>query len=79
MTITIDEQIACVEREIKLRRRVYPRRIEHHFMTRKFATEQIAAMEAVLETVKTARATGPGQIDLIDHVDGKETRSDYGF
>lgn len=49
---TLDEQIACVEREIKLRRRVYPRHVAGGRMNQPFADKQIALMEAVAESLR---------------------------
>ena len=57
MTITIDEKIACAEREIKYRKRVYPNWIEAGRMTRALGNHQIAAMEAVAATLRTAKKT----------------------
>lgn len=54
--ITLEEQVEAVRREIKLRKRVYPRRIEAGQMTQQFADEQVAVMEAVLATVEKAAA-----------------------
>jgi hypothetical protein len=53
--IGIDEQIACVEREIALRRRVYPRRIADRKMTQQLADRQLAAMSAALHTLLFVR------------------------
>jgi hypothetical protein len=52
---TIEEEIATVEREIKLRRRVYPRRVANGQMTQAFANAQIAAMTAVLRRLEGLR------------------------
>ena len=52
MTIKISEQIACVRREIAMRRRVYPRWIESGKMTQAKADREIAVMEAVLATLE---------------------------
>ena len=49
---SLGEQIACVEREIALRRRVYPRWIESGRLSQRKADIEIAAMEAVLTTVR---------------------------
>jgi hypothetical protein len=49
---TLDEQIACVDREIKLRQRVYPRRIADRRMTQALAARQIALMEAVADSLR---------------------------
>lgn len=51
MEITLDRQIACVRREIAMRRRVYPHWVESKKMTQAKADEEIVAMEAVLETL----------------------------
>jgi len=48
----IDAQIACVERELRFREHVYPRRVEANKMTEKQAREQIALMQAVLATLR---------------------------
>lgn len=54
--VPIQRQIECVERELKMRLRVYPRRIAEQKMTRTFADEEIAAMQAVLETLRAVEA-----------------------
>lgn len=55
---TIDEQIACVERELGYRRRVYPRRVEARQMTQDLADREMARMEAVLATLQRVKAGG---------------------
>jgi hypothetical protein len=50
--IGIAEQIRCVERELALRRNVYRRRVFHGTMPASAAEREIAAMEAVLATLK---------------------------
>ena len=54
MTIPISEQIACVQREIKMRERVYSRWVENGRMTKKKADAELEAMRAVLDTVRQA-------------------------
>lgn len=49
--IPLAEQLQCVEREISLRKRVYPRFIYNHKMTRENADREIARMEAVRESL----------------------------
>jgi hypothetical protein len=49
---TIQQQIACVQREIRLRQRVYPKRIRAEFMTAAEAAREIACMQAVLSTLQ---------------------------
>ncbi len=52
MTVTVGEQIKAVEREIAMRRRVYPRWVSGGKMTQTKADAEIAAMEAVRETLR---------------------------
>ena len=49
---SLERQIECVDREVKLRRRSYPGRVETHRMTKAKAAEEIAVMEAVGETLR---------------------------
>ena len=44
---TIAEQLDCIERELRFRRRVYPRRVADGKMTQVLAERQIALMESV--------------------------------
>lgn len=53
--VSIDEQIAEVERELKMRGFVYRQRVAAGKLSQKKADEQIAAMEAALETLKKVR------------------------
>lgn len=50
--ITIEDQIKAVEREIGMRRRVYPNWVASKRMNQEKADKEIASMEAVLETLK---------------------------
>ena len=52
---TIDEQIAEVERELKMRAAVYPRWIANGNLKESTAARHVAAMRAVLETLKGLR------------------------
>ena len=56
--IPLSNQIACVEREIGLRLRVYPRWVESEKMKQEKADSEIATMKAVLETLKTIKENG---------------------
>lgn len=49
---------ACVEREIKYRKRVYPRQISKGKMTQEKADTEIKVMEAVLELIKASEQRG---------------------
>lgn len=52
MTVTIMDQIACIERELRQRAKVYPRLIESGRMTPNKAREETTRMEAVLATLQ---------------------------
>ena len=53
--ITIEEQIAEVERELKLREHVYPRWVGEKKMRQEKADKCMAAMRAVLETLQSIK------------------------
>jgi len=59
MSIEIEKQIACIEREIGFRERVYPRWVAAGKMKQEKADYEIAAMRAVLETLKAIPARQP--------------------
>lgn len=46
--IGYDQKRACLGRELKMRRRVYPRWVEAGRMSQAKADEEIATMEAIL-------------------------------
>lgn len=48
---TIEDQMLCVAREIKMRRRVFPRWVEAKRMTQAQADREIETMEAVLRSL----------------------------
>lgn len=47
--ITAAEKLACVEREIKMRRRVYPRWVSDGRMTQAKADSEILTMESIAD------------------------------
>lgn len=55
-TITLNEQIAEVRRELNMRRHVYPRFVERGRLTQAQADERIALLEAVRETLEQLKA-----------------------
>ena len=55
---TLADEIACVEREIALRRHVYPRWVAAKRMTREKADREIALMEAVARRLLAMQGTG---------------------
>lgn len=59
MNVDLDAQISCLNRELSLRRRVYPKWIETGRMTRKKANDEIEAMQAAVNSLMVLRAQGP--------------------
>lgn len=53
---SIDDQIACAERELGYRRHVYPRRVSAKQMTQALADRETARMEAILATLQAVKA-----------------------
>lgn len=49
--VTLEQQIACVARELKRRRKIYPTWIEKKKVNENAANQEIAAMEAILNTL----------------------------
>ena len=58
--VSIEEQIASVEREIRMRESAYPRWVEQRRMTVKTAEHEITCMQAVLATLRRVEATREG-------------------
>jgi hypothetical protein len=56
--VSLDDQIACVDRELGMRRRVYARRVTAKQMGANVAEREIAAMEAVLATLQRLKESG---------------------
>lgn len=59
--IPIESQVACVQREIRMRESVYPRWVSAGRMKAEKADDEIACMRAVLETLQRVAATGERQ------------------
>lgn len=55
--VTLADQIRCVEREIALRRHVYPRQVSIGRMKPGEADEEIRRMESVLATLRSLEPT----------------------
>jgi hypothetical protein len=51
--VSLPDQIACVEREIRMRERVYPRWVAIGKLTQDAADREILCMRAVLATLQT--------------------------
>lgn len=56
--ISAEDKLACVEREVKMRRRVYPRWVENKRMTQAQADREIALMEAIADDYRAEAAKG---------------------
>lgn len=50
--VPLSDQISCIEREIKMREHVYPRRVAEKKMSQAKADHEMRAMRAVLTTLK---------------------------
>ena len=53
---TLQDQIAEIERELRMRRNAYPRLVSEHKLTQDRADRQLALMEAVLLTLRATAA-----------------------
>jgi hypothetical protein len=51
-SVPLHTQLECVERELKMRKHVYPRRVATNVMTQQLADREIANMTAVVETIR---------------------------
>lgn len=60
--VPIDEQIACVERELRFRRKTYPRLVRSRQLTQVLADKELERMEAVLGTLTRVKDAGPRQV-----------------
>ena len=54
--VQLADQIACVERELKMRRRVYPRWVTQGKLTEAAADLEMTRMEAVLQSLVALKA-----------------------
>jgi hypothetical protein len=54
---TSAEMVGCIERELKMRRRVYPRWVSTGKMSQPQANREIALMEAILARLQTDAST----------------------
>jgi hypothetical protein len=53
--VSLEEMIACVERELKMRERVYPRRLADGRMSAQQVEREMRHMRAVLDTLRADR------------------------
>lgn len=66
--VTLDDQIACALRELKMRRSVYPRLMGQGKLSPDFAAHQLAAMEAIVVTLKQCKERG----EIVTRITGGE-------
>lgn len=52
---TLTQKIACLERELRFRFRVYPRRVERGAMTQDAALREIEVMKAIIDDYRKRR------------------------
>ena len=67
MTITLDDKIRALRREIAMRYRVYPNRVADGRMTQAAADREIASAEAILQDYvdeKARRSAPQATLDL---------------
>lgn len=64
MTVTIEEQLAVVRREIAMRKSAYPKWIASKRMTQQKADDEIAAMQAVHDTLTVMKDARQIMVDL---------------
>lgn len=65
--MTIDDLIACAERELKMRRRVYPKWVAIRRMKQEEADHELAAMSAIIANLKAQR---PDLLNRAETVEG---------
>lgn len=51
--VTVREMVSCLERELRLRKYVYWRRVKNEQMTREEAEREILVMSEILEIVRS--------------------------
>jgi len=59
--VSIEDQIACVERELRFRERVYPRWVADHKLLQVTADIEMSRMRAVLLTLQLERVAPAGE------------------
>jgi hypothetical protein len=62
--IPLARQVQAAQRELRLRRQVYPRLVHAGRMTQEDATDELACMAAIVETLARLCAEGSTQLTL---------------
>lgn len=50
--VTIHDQLACAQRELRMREHVYPRRVANGQMTKELAARETEGMRAIIVTLE---------------------------
>lgn len=56
--VTLGEQVGCIERELRMRSRVYSRMVSEKKMTQALADRELRQMRAVLDTLINLKNKG---------------------
>jgi hypothetical protein len=68
--ISLEQKLKCVERELALRRSVFPKRVREGRMKQAHADHEIACMEAIIDDYRQGRIAdannGSRQVDQRD-------------
>lgn len=75
---TINQQIAELERELKMRSQVYPKLIAARKLSQKAADWQVACIEAAIETLKASQQKPP-QSEIEAAADEAERKRTGGY
>ena len=54
--VSIEAMIGCAQRELQLRRSVYPKQIANRRISAAFANQEVQKMEAIVKTLEWIRA-----------------------
>ena len=79
--VSLRLQLACARRELALRVRVYARLVANEMMLQSKATQELAAMSAIVQTLQAlveAKAGDGGQAELFDARAGSEAEDGGG-
>jgi hypothetical protein len=71
LPITLSDMIADADREVTMRRHVYPRQVAKGYMKADMADRKIAIMEQIAELLRKTRDTQSGQKRAGNLVDGQ--------
>ncbi len=55
VSVSLNRQIECIEREIRYRRYVYPKRVAAGKLSQAKADDEIAVMEAIVKTLRSLK------------------------